>query len=81
MRQIRQPPEDGGSLLRVVVRHHLTRWLVISQHAGWRRRDAVAHRLAVELNAVAERNALARVGHFAVDRDSALANHLLEIAA
>ena len=79
--QARQTAEDSGALLRIVMRDDLASGLVISQHTRRRRRDAVANRFAVQLDAVAEADALADMRRLAVHRETAFRDHVLEIAA
>ncbi len=59
------------------MRDHFAHGLVVRDHAGRRRRDAVADRLAVDLDLVAELDALADVGRLVVDGNAALENQLL----
>ena len=58
-----------------------THRLVVRQHASRRRRDAVPHRLAIDVDAVAKRNSLPRVRHFGIHGDAAFGNHLFQVAA
>ena len=79
--QARQAAKDGRPVLRVVVADDLAGRLVVRDDPRRRRHDAQAHRLAVHLDAVAERNALARVRRLAVDGDAALLDRLFHVAA
>ena len=79
--QPRQAAEHRGPLLRVVVRDDFAHGLVISQYPRRRRRDAKAHRLAVDGHPVAERNALPGMRRLAVHGDALLDDHLLQVAA
>ena len=67
--QARELAEHGRAVLRIVVRDDLADRLVIGDDTRRRRRDAVANRLAVDLDLVAELDALADVGRLVVDRD------------
>ena len=79
--QARQAPEHGGPLLGVVVRHHLASRLVIRQHPRPRRLDADLDGLAVHAHLVTPRDALAGVRGLAVHGDTAVGDHLLQVAA
>ena len=81
LRQARQAPEHRRAVLRIVVRHHLAGRLVVSHDARRRRHDAHLHRLAVDLDVVAERDALADVRRLPVDARSASRIQLLHVAA
>ena len=75
----RQATEHGRPVLRVVMGDDFTGGLVVGDDARRRRHDAHAHRLAVDLDLVAERDALAGVRRLAVDRDLAVGNPLLHV--
>ena len=79
--QARQAAEHGRPVLRIVVRDDLAGRLVVRDDPRRRRHDAQAHRLAVDLDAVAERDALAGVRRLAVDGDPAVLDRVLHVAA
>ncbi|MDT4822278.1 hypothetical protein FQZ97_554750 [compost metagenome] len=79
--QTRQLAEHRRAVLRIVVRDDLAHGLVVRDHARRRRCDAVADRLAVDLDLVAVLDALADVGWLVVDRDAALQDELLHLEA
>ena len=77
--QLGQLAEHRGAVLRVVVRDDLADRLVVRDHARRRRRDAHADRLAVDLDLVAELDALADVGGLVVDRDPPFHDQLFHL--
>jgi hypothetical protein len=79
--QLGQAPKNGGPVLRVIVRDNLTGRLVIRDHAGGRRVDPHANRLAVDLDRVAKLDALTDVRRFGIDRNSTFQNELLHFKA
>ena len=79
--QFWQAPEHGRPVLRVIVRHHFTHGLVISDHAGGRGLDPEADGLAIDLDLVAKLNALTNVGRLVVHRDAPLHDELLHLKA
>ena len=46
--QAREFTENGRAILRIIVRHHFASWLVISQNARARRRNAQAQQFAID---------------------------------
>ena len=70
-----------GRCSRIVVGDDLAGRLVIRQDPRRRRHDAHPHRLAVDLDPVAEGDALAGVRRLAVDRDPALDDQVFHVAA
>ena len=79
--QPRQAPEHRRPVLRIVVGDDLAGRLVVGDDARRRRHDAHAHRLAVDLDPVAERDALSGVRRLAVDRDAAFDDQVFHVAA
>jgi len=79
--ELGQAAKHRRTILRIVVRDHFADRLVISQHARRRRCDAVADRLAVDLDLVAELDALAHMGRFVVDEDLAIGDELFHLEA
>ena len=79
--ELGQLAKDGRAVLRIVVGHHLAGGLVVGNHPRRRRCDAHAQRLAIDLDRIAELNALADVGRLIVDRNAALQNQLLHLQA
>ena len=75
--QAGQAAKHRGAVLRVVVGDHLASGFVVGDHAGWRRVNAVANGLAVDLDLVTVLHPLANVGRLVVDRDAALQDQLL----
>jgi hypothetical protein len=71
--------KNGGAVLWIIVGHHLTGRLVVSQHAWRGRRNTHPDRLAIDLHGIAILNALPNMGWLAVDRDTAFQNHLLHL--
>lgn len=76
-----QLAKDGGPVLGIVMGHHLPHWLVVRNHTCWRRVDAVADGFAVDLDLIAELDALADVGWLVVDGDAPFQNELLHLEA
>ena len=79
MVQLGQAAKHGGAVLRVVMRYHLAGGLVVGNHAGGRRVDADAQRLAVDFDLVAPLHALADVRWLVVDRNAAFGDKLLHL--
>ena len=75
----RELAKHGGSVLRVVVRDDLTRWLVVRNHARRRGIDAVADGPAIHFHLIAILNPLANVCRFVVDGNPPLKNKLLHL--
>src|SRR5256885_12174807 len=71
MLQARQLAEHRGTVLRIVMRDDLAHGLVIGDDTRRRRVDAKADGLAIDLDLVAELDALAHMGRLVVDRDAA----------
>ena len=78
--QSRQPAEHRRPVLGVVVGDDFSGRLVVGNDARRRGHDAHAHRLAVDLDLVAEGNALAGVRRLSVDRHQAVGDPLLHVA-
>ncbi len=81
MLQARQLAEHRGAVLGIIVRDDFAHGLVIGDDTRRRRIDAKADGLAVDLDLVAELDALAHVGRLVVDRDAAFKNELLHFKA
>ncbi|MOA28919.1 hypothetical protein D3C78_1498970 [compost metagenome] len=79
--QARQAAEHGRAVLRVVMADDFAGRLVIGQHARFRRLDAKADGLAVDLDLVAVLHALAHVGRLVVDRNLAFEDELFHFQA
>ena len=70
--QTRQLAEHRRTVLWIVVRHHFTDRLVVRDDARRRWRDAIADRLAVDLDLIAMLNTLADMRGLGVDRNPTL---------
>ena len=81
MVQAWQPAKHGGSVLRVIVGHHFTGWLVVRDHTWWRGCNAHFELLAVDLDLVAELHPLTDVGGHVVDRHMALGDQFFHLDA
>jgi hypothetical protein len=79
--QARQAAEHRRAVLRVVVGDDLAGRLVVRDDPRRRRHDAQAHRLAVDLDPIAERDPLAGVRRLAIDGDPAFLDRLFHVAA
>ena len=79
--QSRKTTEHGRPVLRIVMRDDLSDRLVVRDDARRRWHDAQLHRLAVDLHAVAERDALADMRRLAVDFHMAVGDQVLHVAA
>ena len=78
--QARQAAEHRRAVLRVVVRDDFADRLVVRDDAWRRRHDAHPHRLAVDLDVIAERDPLAHMSRLAVDGDLAVGDQLFHVA-
>ena len=79
--QARQATEHRRTLLRVVMADDFTGGLVVGDHARRQRRNAHAHRLAVDGHAVAPGDALPGMRRLLIHRDALVDDHLLEVTA
>ena len=77
----RQAAEHRGAVLGIVVRDDFTGWFVVRDDSRRRRHDAHANRLAVDLDLVAEGDALSGVCWLSVDRHQAVGDPLFHVAA
>ena len=80
LRQTRQAPVHGGAVLRVIVGDDFADRLVVGDQARRWRRDVHLDDFAVDLDLVAQRNALAYVRRFAVHRDAPVQDHVFHVA-
>jgi hypothetical protein len=79
--QLGQTAKNGRSVLRIIVGDNLAGGLVVSDHTGRRRIDPHTHRLTVDLDRVAELNALTNVRRLGVDGNSPFQNELFHFQA
>ena len=79
--QTRQLAEHSGSVLRVIMRHHLANRLVIGDHTRWRRIDAITNRLPIDFDLIAKLDALTYVRWLVVDGDTPFQDELLHFKA
>ena len=79
MLQARQPAENRGSVLRVVVGHHLASGLVIRQHPWRGRQHADTNGLAIDFDHITKLNALPDVSWLTIDGNAPLQNQLLHL--
>ena len=81
LEQLGQAAKNRGAVLRIVMRNDLARRLVISDHAGCRRINAEANRLAIDLDGVAKLDPLPDMRRLVVDGDTPLQDELLHLQA
>ena len=79
--QTRQLAEHSGSVLRVIMRHHLANRLVIGDHTRWRRIDAIPDGLSIDFDLVAKLDTLPYVRWLVVDGDTPFQDELLHFKA
>ena len=77
----RQLAKNRGAVLRIVMADDLACGLVVSDHAGGRRVNADADRLAVHLDLVAVLHTLPYVGRLIVDSDAAFRDEFFHLKA
>ena len=81
LEQLGQPPEHGRPILRIVMRHDLACRLVVGDNAGRWRINPHPNRLAIDLDGIAELDALPDVGGLGIDRNASFKNQLLHFQA
>ena len=77
LKQFGQPPKNSGPVLRIVMRHHLSGGLVVGNNARRRRVNAHPDGLAIDLDGIAELNALPDVGGLGIHRNTPFQYQLL----
>ena len=73
--------KHGGSVLRIVMGHDFAHRLVVSDHTRWGWVDAIADRLAVDLDLITKLDALTDVSGLVIDRNPPLQNQLFHFKA
>ena len=79
LEQLGQAPENGWTILRVIVCHHFAGRLVVGDDAGRRRINLYADGFAVDLDGVAKLDALADMGRLGIDGNPPFQNQLLHL--
>ena len=79
LKQLGQAPEDGRTVLRVIVRHHFAGGLVVGDDAGRRWINLYADGFAVDLDGVAKLDALTDMRRLGIDGNPPFQNQLLHL--
>lgn len=77
--ETRQFPENGWSVLGIIMSDHLSNWFVIRNDPHRRRGDANLDRLSIDFDLIPELNPLSNVSRLVIDGNSPFQDHLFHL--